>query len=88
MEMRTIWALDDQEIKDKIYETEAVLIPIAARLGINSIKSELEEMKVMYEKPSREHIEPNKLKEILEYLDDAYQFSNKIVFYSLKDLLI
>ena len=49
--MRTIWALEENEIKDKIYETEAVLIPIAARLGINSIKSELEDLCLRYSKP-------------------------------------
>ena len=48
--MRTIWALEDKEIKEKIYETEHVLIPIAARLGINSIKSELEDLCLRYSK--------------------------------------
>ena len=42
--MRTVWVLDEAEKKAKIQETENVLIPIAARLGINSIKSELEDL--------------------------------------------
>jgi len=49
--MRTIWALDEEERNDKIYETKNVLIPIAARLGINSIKSELEDLCLKYSKP-------------------------------------
>ena len=60
--MRTIWALEENEIKDKIYETEAVLIPIAARLGINSIKSELEDLCLRYSKP-------DVYKEILDRLE-------------------
>ena len=49
--MRTIWALEDNEIKEKVNETQTVLIPIAARLGINSIKSELEDLCLRYSKP-------------------------------------
>ena len=49
--MRTIWALEDDEIKEKVNETQTVLIPIAARLGINSIKSELEDLCLRYSKP-------------------------------------
>ena len=49
--MRTIWALETDEIKEKVNETETVLIPIAARLGINSIKSELEDLCLRYSKP-------------------------------------
>ena len=48
--MRTIWALEEEDQKAKIYETEHVLIPIAARLGINSIKSELEDLCLKYSK--------------------------------------
>ena len=50
--MRTVWALDENEKKAKIKETENVLIPIAARLGINSIKSELEDLCLKHSKPS------------------------------------
>ncbi len=53
--MRTIWALEEDEIKSKIYETQNVLIPIAARLGINSIKSELENLCLKYSKPDVYH---------------------------------
>ena len=39
--MRTNWAIKPLNQKKKAMETESVLIPIAHRLGINSIKSEL-----------------------------------------------
>ena len=49
--MRTIYALPESEQKRKARETTAVLIPIAHRLGINSIKSELEDLCLKYTKP-------------------------------------
>ena len=61
--MRTVYALTPEEIKEKIKETEEVLIPIAHRLGINSIKSELEDLCLKYSKPDIYN-------EILEKLDD------------------
>ena len=42
--MRTNYAINPKKQKQKAYETMAVLIPIAHRLGINSIKSELENL--------------------------------------------
>jgi len=49
--MRTIWALSPSEVKEKSNETISVLIPIAHRLGINKIKSELEDLALYYTKP-------------------------------------
>ena len=49
--MRTIWAVSKEDQKLKVRETETVLIPIAHRLGINSIKSELEDLCLKYSKP-------------------------------------
>ena len=49
--MRTIWALDPECQKQKANETVKVLIPIAHRLGINKIKSELEDLCLRYLKP-------------------------------------
>lgn len=49
--MRTIWALDPESQVKKANETISVLIPIAHRLGINSIKSELEDLSLRYTKP-------------------------------------
>ncbi|MDE5538899.1 MAG: RelA/SpoT family protein, partial [Bacilli bacterium] len=49
--MRTNYAIKESNRKQKAYETQAVLIPIAHRLGINSIKSELENLCLYYTKP-------------------------------------
>ena len=49
--MRTNWAIKPLNQKKKAMETESVLIPIAHRLGINSIKSELENLCLYYTKP-------------------------------------
>ncbi len=49
--MRTNWAIKEEKQKDKARETMAVLVPIAHRLGINSIKSELEDICLRILKP-------------------------------------
>lgn len=49
--MRTIWAVRPEKQKRKANETMTVLIPIAHRLGIYSIKSELEDLCLKYTKP-------------------------------------
>jgi GTP diphosphokinase / guanosine-3',5'-bis(diphosphate) 3'-diphosphatase len=49
--MRTIYAIEPDAQKEKINETLNVLIPIAQRLGINSISSELEDLCLRYSKP-------------------------------------
>ena len=49
--MRTNWAITPEKQKKKARETMDVLVPIAHRLGINSIKSELEDLCLHYLKP-------------------------------------
>ncbi len=49
--MRTIWALPEEKQKVRANETMTVLVPIAHRLGINSIKSELENICLKILKP-------------------------------------
>ena len=49
--MRTNWAIREEKQKDKAKETMSVLVPIAHRLGINSIKSELEDICLKILKP-------------------------------------
>ena len=49
--MRTLSSLPVGKQKQKATETMNVLIPIAHRLGINSIKSELEDLSLKYSKP-------------------------------------
>lgn len=67
--MRTIWALTPKEQKHKANETMVVLIPIAHRLGINSIKSELEDLCLKY-------LNPDAYNDILHRLDNSYEELN------------
>ena len=49
--MRTLWVLPEDRQKAKARETLDILVPIAHRLGMNTIKSELEELCLRYLKP-------------------------------------
>jgi len=49
--MRTLWILSEKKQKDKAKETLDILTPIAHRLGMNQIKSELEDLCLRYYKP-------------------------------------
>ena len=49
--MRTLWAIPENKRKEKAKETLEILVPIAHRLGINHIKSELEDLSFKYWKP-------------------------------------
>ncbi len=71
--MRTVWVLDEEEKKAKINETQTVLIPIAARLGINSIKSELEDLCLKYSKPDVYNEIVNLLKDTQEELNNELE---------------
>ncbi len=62
--MRTADALEEANRKQKANETMEVLIPIAHRLGINSIKSELEDLCL-------KHGKPDVYQEILDKLNDT-----------------
>lgn len=62
--MRTIWALTPEKQKQKANETVKVLIPIAHRLGINKIKSELEDLCLKY-------LKPDIYNDIMEKLNDS-----------------
>ncbi len=62
--MRTNWAISTEKQKEKAEETMDVLVPIAHRLGINSIKSELENLSLYY-------LKPNVYNDILEKLNDS-----------------
>ena len=70
--MRTIYALSVEEQKQKANETTSVLIPIAHRLGINSIKSELEDLCLKYTKP-------DVYNDILEKLDASREELNELL---------
>src|SRR5574344_1767524 len=49
--MRTLWVHPEDKQKRKARETLDILVPIAHRLGMNQIKSELEELCLKYLKP-------------------------------------
>ena len=49
--MRTLWALPEKRQRANAKETLDIFTPIAHRLGINSIKSELEDLSLRYLKP-------------------------------------
>jgi len=72
--MRTNWAIKPEKQKQKANETMNVLVPIAHRLGINSIKSELENLSLYYLKPDvyNDILEKlnNTVEELTEYLDE------------------
>lgn len=69
--MRTNYAINPKKQKQKAYETQAVLIPIAHRLGINSIKSELEDLCLYYTKPDVYQDILDKLNDSREELNEA-----------------
>lgn len=64
-DMREIYTKPSKEQREKCLEAESVLIPIAHRLGINYIKSELEDLCLKYTKPDI-------YEEILENLNADY----------------
>lgn len=70
--MRTLYALPLEVQKQKANETTSVLIPIAHRLGINSIKSELEDWCLRYTKP-------DVYNDILEKLDASREELNDLL---------
>lgn len=70
--MRTVWALEPEKQKAKAKETMDVLIPIAHRLGINSIKGELEDLCLKYTKPEI-------YKDIETRLDDTREKLNSLI---------
>ena len=70
--MRTLYALPEKDQKEKANETSTVLIPIAHRLGINSIKSELEDLCLRYTKP-------DVYNDILEKLDASREELNSLL---------
>ena len=75
--MRTNWAINPEKQKAKAEETMSVLVPIAHRLGINSIKSELENLSLYYLKPDvyNDILEKlnNTTTELSSYLEDMKQ---------------
>lgn len=81
--MRTMYVFDEAKQKQKALETKNVLIPIAHRLGINSIKSELEDLCLKYTKP-------DVYNQILDKLDGTREELNNVLLEmkeSISDIL-
>lgn len=70
--MRTLWAIPENKRKEKAKETLEILVPIAHRLGINHIKSELEDLSLKYWKP-------DVYNDILEKLSESRAELDKLV---------
>jgi guanosine-3',5'-bis(diphosphate) 3'-pyrophosphohydrolase len=71
--MRTLWAIPENKRKEKAKETLEILAPIAHRLGINKIKSELEDLCLKYWKPDVYSDILEKLSQSRQELDDAVE---------------
>ena len=69
--MRTLWAIPEKKRKEKAKETLEILVPIAHRLGINHIKSELEDLCLKYWKPDVYNDILEKLSESRSELDKS-----------------
>lgn len=70
--MRTLWALSEDRQKAISKETLEILAPIAHRLGIQKIKSELEDLSLRY-------LKPNVFYDIAEKLNTTKLSRDKVV---------
>ena len=81
--MRTLWAIPECKRKEKAKETLEILVPIAHRLGINHIKSELEDLSLKYYKPDVYNDILEKLSEerseLDKYVEEMMQNVSKIL---------
>ncbi len=69
--MRTLWAIPEKKRKEKAKETLEILVPIAHGLGINHIKSELEDLCLKYYSPDVYNDILEKLNETRQELDES-----------------
>lgn len=83
--MRTNWAINPQKQKQKAEETMSVLVPIAHRLGINSIKSELENLSLYYLKPDVYNDILEKLNETVDELNGCLEEMKESIIDLLTD---
>ena len=83
--MRTNWAINPAKQKEKANETMSVLVPIAHRLGINSIKSELENLSLYYLKPDVYNDILEKLNNTVAELDDYLEEMKESIIELLTD---
>ena len=83
--MRTNWAINPLKQKQKAEETMSVLVPIAHRLGINSIKSELENLSLYYLKPDVYNDILEKLNETVDELNGCLEEMKESIIDILTD---
>ena len=69
--MRTLWVHSEKKQKETALETLEILTPIAHRLGMNKIKSELEDLSLRYLKPDVYFDIVEKLNQTKAERDDA-----------------
>lgn len=81
--MRSIYVFDEEHKKELIEETTNILIPIAHRLGIKKIKSELEDLCLKYSKPDAYR----EIKEMINAEDDELYKALNEMKDELSDLL-
>ncbi|MEG3030393.1 MAG: bifunctional (p)ppGpp synthetase/guanosine-3',5'-bis(diphosphate) 3'-pyrophosphohydrolase [Oscillospiraceae bacterium] len=73
--MRTIWSMKEQKQRDKALEVMEVYAPIAHRLGINSIKEELQDISLQV----LDHTGYEEVKRVIQRGGDAQTFVDSIV---------
>lgn len=81
--MRTMYILNEEKQKENANETLEILVPIAHRLGMNKIKTELEELSLRYLKPDVyfdivERLNKSK-NERIKYVEDMMDEVSKIL---------
>ncbi len=77
--MRTLWILSEKSQKANAKETLDILTPIAHRLGMNKIKSELEDLSLRY-------LKPDVYFSIVEKLNQTRRERDRIVNEMLEDV--
>ncbi len=70
--MRTLWAIPEDKRREKSKETLEILVPIAHRLGLGELKTELEVLSLKYYKP-------NEFISVEEQLDNTEEERQAIV---------
>ena len=83
--MRTNYVIKPENQKKKAKETLEILVPIAHRLGINSIKSELETLSLKYLKPEIYQDILDKLNVSVDELQGDLNLMNENIAYLLKE---
>lgn len=70
--MRTLWAIPENKRREKAKETLEIMAPIAHRLGLSEMKTELEVLSLKYYKPTA-------YKSVETLLDNTEEERNKLV---------